>query len=124
MIPARFTLAIVAVGTLAVSNRVDDVPQNYNRAQRYQVRFQLHGGVGGRATNQPRGTGEIGTLAGAEQFYVIPYAWNDAPWWSDDQVENLSAIVDALKRRYNIDENRVAISGVSDGCTRPNSKSN
>jgi hypothetical protein len=93
------------------------VPAGYDPARRYQVRFQLHGGVGGRIDNQPRGNGEIGTLAGAEQFYVIPYAWNEEPWWSDDQVLNLHAIVDALKRRYNIDENRVVVAGVSDGGT-------
>ena len=81
------------------------------------MRFQLHGGIGGRNDNQPRGNGEIGALAGAEQIYVLPYAWDDSPWWSDDQVANLNAIVDALKRKYNIDENRVALSGVSDGGT-------
>ncbi len=93
------------------------VPTAYDPAKRYQVRFQLHGGIGGRTTNQPRGNGDVGRLAGAEQFYVIPYAWNDSSWWSDDQVQNLSAIVDALKRTYNIDENRVVVAGVSDGGT-------
>ena len=93
------------------------VPAGYDPARRYQVRFQLHGGVGGRTGNQPRGSGEIGTLAGAEQFYVIPYSWNESPWWSDDQVLNISTIVDSLKRTYNIDENRVVLAGVSDGAT-------
>jgi len=94
-----------------------NVPENYDPSRRYQVRFQLHGGVDGRRTNEPRGSGEIGTLAGAEQFYVIPYSWNASPWWSKDQVLNLAAIVDALKRTYNIDENRVVVAGVSDGAT-------
>lgn len=93
------------------------VPAAYDPSRRYQVRFQLHGGVGGRTDNQPRGSGEIGTLAGAEQFYVIPYAWDKSPWWSDDQVLNLSTIIDSLKRSYNIDENRVVLAGVSDGAT-------
>jgi len=48
---------------------------------------------------------------------VLPYGWFDAPWWSEDQVLNFSTIVDALKRTYNIDENRVAVAGVSDGAT-------
>jgi len=114
-------------GVVMLTNRTDDrvdhyyavnVPANYDPAKRYQVRFQLHGGVMGRATNQPRNTGDIGALAGpAEQFYVLPYGWTDAPWWSDDQVLNFSAIVDSLKRTYNIDENRVALAGVSDGAT-------
>ena len=94
-----------------------NVPENYDPTRKYQVRFQLHGGVDGRADNQPRGNGAIGQLAGAEQIYVLPYAWRDAPWWSDDQVLNFRAIVDQLKRKYNIDENRVVIAGVSDGGT-------
>jgi hypothetical protein len=93
------------------------VPDTYDPARRYQVRIQLHGGVGGRATNVPVGDGTVGTLAGAEQIYVVPYAWADAPWWSVDQVNNLAAIVDRLKRLYNVDENRVVLSGVSDGGT-------
>ncbi len=108
-----------------VYNYAVTIPPGYDPARRYQVRFQLHGGIGGRTDNKPRGNGQIGTLsgngsgagAGAEQFYVIPYAWNDEPWWSDDQVLNLHAIVDDLKRRYNIDENRVVVAGVSDGGT-------
>jgi len=55
-----------------------NVPPAYDPARRYQVRFHLHGGVGARETNQPRGTGEIGALAGAEQIYVIPTSWNAA----------------------------------------------
>jgi hypothetical protein len=115
-----------ATGTVRLRNRTSDgvehhyvlnVPDTYDPARRYQVRIQLHGGVGGRATNAPVGTGTIGALAGAEQIYVIPYAWADAPWWSDDQVLNLAEIVDATKRQYNVDENRVAVSGVSDGGT-------
>ena len=113
-------------GVFFLSNRTGDgvehnfavnIPPGYDPARRYQVRFQLHGGIGARTDNKPRGNGEIGALAGAEQIYVLPYAWEDAPWWSDDQVSNLSAIVDALKRTYNIDENRVVVAGVSDGAT-------
>jgi poly(3-hydroxybutyrate) depolymerase len=96
---------------------VVNVPDNYDPSRRYQVRIQLHGGVGGRATNAPVGPGTIGALAGAEQIYVVPYAWAGAPWWSDDQVLNLVEIVDAVKRQYNVDENRVVVSGVSDGGT-------
>jgi hypothetical protein len=113
-------------GIVRLRNRTSDgiehhyvlnVPDTYDPARRYQVRIQLHGGVGGRATNAQVGSGTIGALAGAEQIYVIPYAWADAPWWSDDQVLNLADIIDATKRQYNIDENRVVLSGVSDGGT-------
>src|SRR3989442_1314126 len=112
-------------GIVKLSNKTKDgvehfyalnIPANYDPARHYQMRFQLHGGVGGRENNQPRGTGES-PLPGAEQIYVVPYAWNAAPWWSDDQVLNLAAITDSLKRSYNVDENRVAGAGVSDGGT-------
>ena len=113
-------------GVVRMANRTSDgvehhfavtVPQRYDPARRYQVRIQLHGGVGGRATNAPVGSGTVGALTGAEQLYVVPYAWADAPWWSPDQVLNLAAVVDRLKRLYNVDENRVVLSGVSDGAT-------
>ena len=112
-------------GIILLSNRTKDgiehfyhlnVPDSYDPAKRYQVRFQLHGGVGGRETNQPRGNGES-PLPGAEQIYVVPYSWDAKPWWSDDQVLNLDTIIDSLKRTYNVDENRIVLSGVSDGGT-------
>jgi hypothetical protein len=111
-------------GLVRLGNRTADgvehhyalnIPDSYDPARRYQVRFQLHGGVGGRASNAPVGTGLVGALAGAEQIYVIPYAWAASPWWSVDQVLNLVEIADAVRRTYNVDENRVVVSGVSDG---------
>ena len=48
---------------------------------------------------------------------MLPAAWRDAPWWSKAQLENLDAILDSVKRAYNVDENRVVLSGVSDGAT-------
>ncbi len=94
-----------------------EVPENYDPARKYQVRVQLHGGVMGRQTGTIRGTGSIGALAGVEQIYVMPMAWNEAPWWTDFQIENLRAILDSVKRTYNVDENRVNLAGVSDGAT-------
>ena len=93
-----------------------EVPQTYDPVRRYQVRFQLHGGVG-RPEAGLRGSGSIGTLAGAEQIYVMPAAWDEAPWWNAAQVENLRVILDRVKRTYNVDENRVVVAGVSDGAT-------
>ena len=93
-----------------------DVPETYDAARSYQVRVQLHGGVGRIETNAPR-PGSNARLAGAEQIYVMPYAWRDAPWWSGRQIANLRAILDLVKRAYNVDENRVVLSGVSDGGT-------
>jgi hypothetical protein len=92
-----------------------DVPQNYDPARKYQARVQLHGGVS-RPDPTPRGNG-IGALAGTEQIYVLPTGWADATWWTERQLENLPAILDSVKRVYNIDENHVVLAGVSDGGT-------
>jgi predicted esterase len=97
---------------------VVEVPPAYDPARSWQVRFQLHGGVMMRHDSvPPASAGGVGALAGAEQIYVVPFAWDRSPWWSEDQLLNLREILDAVKRRYNVDENRVVLSGVSDGGT-------
>lgn len=93
-----------------------DVPSSYDPTKRYQVRVQLHGGVL-RPEPGARGDGSIGALAGVEQIYVLPQAWAEAQWWDRAQIENLPAILDSVTRTYNVDENRVVLSGVSDGGT-------
>lgn len=116
--------ATVPRGVVRLSHRLGDrefpymldVPESYDPAKRYQVRVQLHGGVG-RPEAAARGNG-IGALAGAaDQIYVLPTAWSDAEWWTDAQLANLRWILDSVKRTYNVDENRVVVSGVSDGGT-------
>ena len=92
-----------------------NVPKTYDAAKRYQLQFQLHGGVM-RPEPALRGNGEVRFDSG-EQIYIMPAGWADAPWWSDAQVASLRAILEDVKREYNVDENRVFISGVSDGGT-------
>jgi predicted esterase len=114
-------------GIVRLTNRTDDgvehhyalnIPATYDPATKYQVRVHLHGGVMMRQTNvPPANAGTVGALTGADQIYIVPFSWQDAPWWSDDQIQNLDDILDAAKRRYNIDENRIVLSGVSDGAT-------
>jgi poly(3-hydroxybutyrate) depolymerase len=94
------------------------LPDHYDPSKKYQVRVQLHGGVMMRHSNAPPSTaGGIGNLAGAEQIYIVPFAWDAAAWWTTDQILNLRTILDRAKRDYNVDENRVVLSGVSDGGT-------
>lgn len=95
-----------------------NVPESYDPALEYKLRFELHGGIGGRENNRPGGRGRGQTrLEGEEQIYVMPYAWLDSPWWDDSQVENIRNILDLVKREYNINENRVVLGGISDGAT-------
>lgn len=114
-------------GTFRLTNRTEDrvehqyaitIPEGYDPSRKYQVRVQLHGGVMMRHSNAPPpNAGGVGALAGVEQIYIVPFAWDAAAWWTDDQLLNLHAILDRTKRDYNVDENRIALSGVSDGGT-------
>ena len=91
------------------------IPKDYDPSKRWPLRIQLHGGVM-RDDDSLRGDGSV-RLEGDHQIYVMPSGWRDAPWWSDEQAAGLRAILEDVKRDYNVDENRVVLSGVSDGAT-------
>ena len=94
-----------------------EVPTSYDATRRYPVRIHLHGGVM-REPSAVRTPAGIGSLAGTtDQIYILPVGSSAAPWWGRAQVENLRVILDTVKRLYNVDENRVTVSGVSDGGT-------
>jgi poly(3-hydroxybutyrate) depolymerase len=113
-VPRGLVRASHRIGDLTFNYQLE-IPQAYDPAKTYQLRVQLHGGVG-RPDPTPRSSG-IGQLAGVEQIYLLPTAWAEAEWWTDQQLGNLRALIDSVKRTYNIDENRVVLSGVSDGGT-------
>ena len=95
------------------------IPETYDATQSYPVEFMLHGGVS-RPEWKPgdewwrRG---YDSLKKEDRIVVVPAAWNAAFWWFDNQADNLPAILRELKQTYNIDDNRVTLSGVSDGGT-------
>jgi len=70
------------------------VPESYDPARKYPVEFMLHG-----------------------QISVFPASWRKARWWKEKQADNLPEILRQIKRTYNVDDDRVYLSGVSDGGT-------
>jgi predicted esterase len=104
---------------------VVEVPDGYDPSRPWPARVQLHGGIGRpapqdprQAPGRPRGGASIANrIAGEEQFYVYPSGWMDAEWWDAEGVDNILRLIDVVKRRYNIDENRVYLTGISDGGT-------
>jgi hypothetical protein len=46
-----------------------------------------------------------------------PRAWAQSEWWTAGQVDNIAALLDHVKRRYNVDESHVYVTGISDGGT-------
>lgn len=106
-------------------NNIVDVPDDYDPAQKYMLRVQLHGGVGrpsptaqapGRAQTPVNGR-TPNRIEGEKQIYLHPSGWMAAQWWDEEQVDNILRAVDALKRKYNIDETRIYLTGISDGGT-------
>ena len=106
-------------------NNVVDVPLDYDPAQKLMLRVQLHGGVGrpspnaqapGRQPAQQNGR-TTNRIEGERQIYLHPSGWAAAQWWDEEQVDNILRSVDALKRKYNIDETRIYLTGISDGGT-------
>jgi len=94
------------------------VPEDYDPARRYPVAFYLHGGVS-RPAPEAGGTWwrNYDVIEGHDRIAVVPASWNESFWWQASQVENLRGILTDLKRRYNVDENRVVVFGTSDGGT-------
>ena len=95
------------------------VPDNYDPTHRYPVEFMLHGGVSRPEWEPGGGWWRRGSdsLKQPDRIVVVPASWVDAFWWHENQAENLPAILNTLKASYNIDEDRVTLTGVSDGGT-------
>jgi predicted esterase len=93
------------------------VPESYDPTLSYQVKVYLHDGVR-RARPLPLERLRTDVLPSPiDEIGVYPAAWTDSAWWSASQVDNLGRILDRLKRAYNIDENRIFLTGTSDGGT-------
>lgn len=93
------------------------IPENYDATRAYQVRVMLHGGANRLAPPDPARMAVDRLPSAIEEIRVFPTAWRQSIWWQATQVENLSRILDRVKRRYNVDENHVYLTGTSDGGT-------
>jgi predicted esterase len=124
-------------GTGMLFENAIEVPAEYTPDKAWALRVQLHGGVNrqgmasagggvnleadessdrGRAPSLARRRRE-NRIPGEPQIYVFPSGFSDAAWWHSVQVENILRVVDRVKRRYNIDERRIYLTGISDGGT-------
>jgi hypothetical protein len=123
-------------GTGVLFENTIEIPPDYSPDRKWQVRVQLHGGVsrppsttiggssleedssaqGGRAPSLGRQRRE-NRIRGENQIYIYPNGFAGAEWWHVLQVDNILRLVDRVKRRYNVDETRIYLTGVSDGGT-------
>ena len=95
------------------------IPPSYTPTKSYPVEFILHGGVGRKKWREGDTfwRGGYDSLKHPDKIIVVPAAWNAAYWWQSEQAESLPEILKAIKREYNVDDNRVSLTGVSDGGT-------
>jgi hypothetical protein len=103
-----------SVGGVSVENLIE-IPAEYDPAKKWELRVQLHGGVGRepQAGRQPQSS----RIPGESQIYIEPQASEEAAWWHTSQVDNILGLLDTVKRTYNVDETRTYITGISDGGT-------
>ncbi len=98
------------------------VPEGYDPAVPSPVLFDLHGAVS-RAEPYPvedliRRRALWEPTADEEGWIlVVPHGDAGATWWSEAGRANVLAQLAFLKQSYNVDENRVFLSGFSDGGT-------
>lgn len=95
------------------------VPEGYDPTISYPVDFMLHGGVS-RPEWEPGGAWwrrGYDSLKQDDRIMVVPASWDEAFWWFDNQADSLPEILKSIKQTYNVDDNRVTLTGVSDGGT-------
>jgi len=117
----RFSITYPADNNLEFDNVVE-VPADYDPARTWPLRVQLHGGVGRPSPSaaqpgRPTAQSAPNRIPGESQIYIYPSGWADAQWWDTEQVDNILRVVEAVKRKYNVDESRIYLTGISDGGT-------
>ena len=91
------------------------VPEDYDPATRYPVRLELHGGMGAPPWDPDEGAWDGGWTRARNQIVVFPAGWRDSMWWQASQVDHLERLLATVGRTWNVDEDRVVVSGTSDG---------
>ncbi len=93
------------------------VPEDYDPVRRYPVRVYLHGGVSRPRRADVDWWRNDERYARADSLVLFPESWVDSLWWESTQIENLTGMLNDVKRHYNINENAVYMLGISDGAT-------
>ncbi len=121
-------------GELSVSLRCPDgfersyylrVPRAYDASRSWPLMVVLHGGVNGASAGAgPAAVSAwLASLSDAQReslFFLAPSADCEsttiqARWWRDGGMKNIRAMLADVKRRYHIDDDRVFLTGQSDG---------
>lgn len=95
------------------------VPFDYDPKQKYDVKIFLHGAVSQSNPKQLMrwiDTSDV-QWKNVKHIGIYPAAWCESKWWNPSQAENINQLIRFAKENYNVDDDRVFISGISDGAT-------
>jgi membrane-associated protease RseP (regulator of RpoE activity) len=94
------------------------VPESYDPTKRWSVLINLHGAVS-RPTllseQMMKGFREMWSPQAKECIQILPLGQGGCEWWSEVGASAILGALRVVQRRCNIDENRVYLSGFSDG---------
>lgn len=98
------------------------VPQSYDPAKRASLLVCLHGGVSRpEIIEEPeKYVQESSYVQLAEEsgyILLVPFGQDGATWWDSVGVANVLSQIRTTKRKFNIDDNRVYMTGFSDGAS-------
>lgn len=98
------------------------VPPDYDPAKAYRFVIELHGGVSRPQVLSKDDFEEMKQLraAHAEEhayLYAMPSGESGAEWWTPVGAGNVLGILDAVRRTWHVDRDRVFVTGFSDGAS-------
>ncbi len=115
---------------LLTTNCIDDVerpyivyvPANYHSGEPTPLLVILHGGVSRKELyDKPLEYAQEHDFIQLAQengwLALYPFGQSGATWWDEVGMANIKSLIRTLKRKYNIDDNRVFVSGFSDGAS-------
>ncbi len=97
------------------------IPQNYDHTKPAQLLVYLHGGVGRKdfVEDFDEYTQQLIALFPQEVrddwFFLFPQGNQNTMWWDLVGMENIKTQIRDLKKDYNIDDNKIYMTGFSDG---------
>ncbi len=98
------------------------VPESYDPSKKTPLLVCLHGGVGRPdLTEDPEGDvrkSPFLKLANEKGYLLLfPFGQEGATWWDSIGVSNVLSQLRSTKRKFNVDDNRVYMTGFSDGAS-------